>query len=155
MTKYPVVFITGMRSLFFSPRLGSELQDFIAAHGYKVLSPPMPFRSKTQRFFVLKKWLKSQSDKNFHFILSRASYQELKEIFELYPDSTITLVPQDLRNITTQKKQTPLSYWLHQLYFKMMGLSAEPFSDTLPDKSPEFYDAFLDHCIDLAENESI
>jgi hypothetical protein len=155
MTKYPLVFVTGMRSLFFYPRLGSELQDFVAAHGYKVLSPPMPFRSKNQRFFALSKWLKNQSDKNFHFILSPASYHEFKEIFELFPNSTFTLVPQDLKNITTQKIRTPLSYWLHKLYFKIMGLRAEPFSNTIPDKSAEFYDGFLDHCVELAENEPI
>jgi hypothetical protein len=155
MTKYPVVFVTGMRSLFFYPRLGSELQDFIKAHGYVVLSPPMPFRSKNLRFFILKRWLKNQSDKRFHFILSEKSYEEFKEIFEQYPESTFTIVPKDLSKINSQKMRTPLSYLLHKLYFKMMGLIAEPYSHTLPDKSPEFYDGFLDHCIELAENEPI
>jgi hypothetical protein len=155
LTKYPIVFVTGMRSLFFYTRLGSELQDFIAAHGYAVLSPPMPFRSKNLRFFTLKKWLKTQPDTRFHFILSQASYEEFKEILELYPNSTFTIVPKDLNKVSSNKISTPLSYLLHKLYFTIMGLFVEPYLHTLPDKSPEFYDAFLDHCIELAENEPI
>ena len=45
MTKHPLVFLTGIRSLFYYEKLGALLQDFIAAHGYVVKSPVLPFRS--------------------------------------------------------------------------------------------------------------
>ena len=44
MTRNPLVFITGPRSLFFYEKLGGTLQDFVAAHGYVVLNPVLPFR---------------------------------------------------------------------------------------------------------------
>lgn len=155
MTKYPIVFVTGLRSLFFYERLGSELQDYVAAHGYVVLSPPMPFKSKSQRQLILEKWLLLRKEKHFHFILSEQSFNELSEVFKNYPHSTFTKVPADLKKYPHKKISTPFKYWLHILYLKILGYKADKFEQTLPDKSTEFYNGFLDHCVELAENESI
>ncbi|MBY0555232.1 hypothetical protein K2P97_11930 [bacterium] len=155
MTKYPIVFVTGLRSLFFHDKLASELQDYIAAHGYIVLSPPMPFKNKNHRKFILEKWLQQQKEEQFHFILGEQTFGEFSEIFKNFPESTFTIAPHDFKKNLQKKISTPLSYRLHSLYLMCLGSTAEPYEQTLPDKSTEFYDGFLDHCIELAENESI
>lgn len=154
MTKYPLVFITGLRSLFYHKKLASDLQDFIAAHGYVVLSPVMPFRSKELRQLQLKKWLSQQTVSTFHFILGEDTYAELQAVFTPYSSSSFTLIPRDLKH----KESTPspsLQYCLHQIFCRLTGNKAEAYEQVLPYKSLEFYDRFLDHCIELAENEDL
>lgn len=155
LTKYPLVFLTGVRSLFFYEKLGGFLQDFIAAHGYVVESPVLPFRSRKARKACLRHWLGQQSSKKFHFILSRNTFEEFRELFKNYEDSTFTIISKDLIPVQHELAREPLSYRLHRLICRVYRLPAEPFNQTLQDKSTEFYDRFLDHCIELAENESI
>lgn len=152
LTKYPLVFITGKRSLFHHEKLGGELQDFIAAHGYVVMSPAMPFRNKASRYKHLESWLKNQKTKKFHFILGEQSYHEFAELLKQYPDSTKTLTAKNFASINTK---TDFLYRLHEVCCKFYGVSADPYNETLPEKNIEFYNRFLDHCIELAENDVI
>lgn len=149
MTKHPLVFLTGIRSLFFYEKLGADLQDFIAAHGYVVKSPVLPFRSSELRQKTLLAWLTEQNEQHFHFVLSEATQKEFREIFKSYPNCTFTLT----RFNTTSKE--PLAYKFHRFFCAAVGVSADPYNDTLPDKSTAFYDRFLDRCVELAENETL
>lgn len=153
LTKYPLVFITGTRSLFFYEKLGEQLQTFIAAHGYMVLSPAMPFRSSHRKKY-LAEWLKQQKYQQFHFVLSRQSHKELSGPLKDYLNSTFTLTTEIL-NPPNKKLSEPLSYQAHKLFCLALGATSDPYNETLQDKSTEFYDRFLDHCIELAENEAI
>lgn len=152
MTKYPLVFITGTRSLFFFEKLGGNLQDYIAAHGYVVLNPILPFRSRSLRKLSLKNWLSSQNNKRFHFVLSRNTHQEFDSILNEYKDSSFT-ISDDLKMPSVPTE--PLQYKLHRLFCRLQGHTPAVYCSTLPDKSTEFYERFLDHCIELAENEDI
>lgn len=147
MTKHPLVFLTGIRSLFFYEKLGADLQRFIAAHGYVVKSPVLPFRSSELRRKALRTWLADQSSQHFHFVLSVATQNEFAEIFRSYPNCTFTL------SICNSTLQEPLIYKFHRLFCCVSGISADPFNETFPDKSAAFYDRFLDRCVELAENE--
>ena len=150
MTKHPLVFLTGIRSLFFYEKLGADLQDFIAAHGYVVKSPVLPFRSPHLRKQALLAWLDfEQNERQFHFVLSEATQKEFAEIFKAYPNCTFTLTS---FNSTLRE---PLAYKLHRLFCNSLGFSADPFNATFPDKSSVFYDRFLDRCVELAENETL
>lgn len=155
LTKYPLVFLTGIRSLFFYEKLGGPLQDFIAAHGYAVLSPALPFRSKNLRKAYLQHWFKQQESKQFHFILSEKTFDEFRDILKDYPASSFTVTSRDLGRYELNSPKEPFSYKLHKLFCRAFGAKADFYSQTLQDKSPEFYDRFLDHCIELAENEII
>lgn len=155
MTKYPLVFVTGIRSLFYHEVLGHDLQKFIAAHGYEVLSPSMPFRSKKLRKLRLQQWLRQQKSGTFHFILSKNSYNELSEMLNEMKNSTFTLTDKNISYEHSVSFSEPISYKLHRIFCRISGTPADPYKDTLPDKSTEFFDRFLDHCIDLAENEDI
>ena len=149
LTKYPLVFISGPRSLFHYARFAGDAQDYLAAHGYRVFAPVMPFRSKALRELVLRKWLESQPEKEFHFFLSPATRAEFKSVFENYKNSTFTS-PADFAETS---KSEPLQYILHKFFCFLNQSKAEPYNDTAPFTSPRFLDRILDHCIDLAENE--
>ncbi len=152
MTKYPLVFVSGIRSLFFYEKLGAELQVFIKAHGYVVLYPIIPFRARALRKQVFRQWLDRQECKQFHFVLSQNTAKEFADLLKQYPDSTLTLTD-TLRNISENPATETFSYKLHRLFCAVLGLKVDSFEATLPIKTLEFYDRFLDRCVELAENE--
>ena len=149
LTKYPLVFVSGPRSLFHYSRYAGDLQDYLAAHGYRVFAPVMPFRSRALREIVLKNRLESLSEKNFHFFLSPATRAEFSPLFQNYTDSTFT----NTADFAQDSVSAPLQYGLHKFFCFLKQTKAEPYKDTVPFTSPQFFDRILDHCIELAENE--
>lgn len=149
LTKYPLAFISGPRSLFHHERLGAGLQDFLAAHGYRVFCPVLPFRSSALRREVLRKWLAVQVDKNFHFFLSPKTQMEFGDLLQSGPETTFT----NAADFAKESPSTPLHYRLHELFCLMNQTRADSFKDTVPFESRAFCDRILDHCIELAENE--
>lgn len=156
LTRYPLVFITGLRSLFHYRPLAKDLQDFLIAHGYRVLCPAMPFRQLEQRQNYLLAWLKAQPEQQFHFVLGEQTAAELAGVLNLFPDSTVTTIPGQLKGLHEQKEcPVPLAYLLHRAYCQLSLLKPSPYHETLPVVSQEFLERFLDHCIELAENDYI
>lgn len=152
LTKYPLVFVSAPRSLFYHEKLGGQLQDFIEAHGYMVFSPAMPFRSTALRRQYLSQWLSRQNFTAYHFIMADQTYNELKDVLPQTEGCTFTRLPTIRLKDETQE---PLSYQLHRLFSKTMGTLTPPHDQVLLNRSLEFYDRFLDHCVDLAENEAL
>lgn len=151
LTRYPLVFITGPRSLFWSKRLASDLQDYIEAHGYQVLCPVLPFRGPT-RSKSLQNWFKRQPNHKFHIFLSSTSAQEFKEVLAGIHSVSVTLTDSFIDS-SSLKPTTPFSYQLHTLFSKLNRTDSDPFHHTLNWSDPSLYDRFLDHCVELAENE--
>ena len=152
MTKNPIVFLNGPRSLFFYEKLGGNLQEFIAEHGYQVLCPPLPFRGTALRKKVLSSWLERQNGKAFHFVLGPRTRDEFNDLIEKIPESTITL-SDNFTVADNGKKIAPLQYRLHQLFCRFFGTISEDYTSTFPDKNRQIYERFLDRCVELAENE--
>ncbi len=152
LTRFPLVFVTGPRSLFHHSLLCASLQDYLAAHGYVVRSPVLPFRSKIAREFHLRRWLGNQPENRFHFVLGETTFKEFSKIFAEFPDSTFTRLPRDFPAPPTAVR---LSYQLHRFFCAAFGTETGPYSETLPDQSTGTLDRFLDHCIELAENELV
>lgn len=152
MTRNPLVFITGPRSLFFYEKLGDTLQDFIAAHGYVVLNPVLPFRGESRKK-ALARFLENRQEKAFHFILSHHTEKEFSQVLQKYSGSTFTFAD-DFQKYFGNKTISPgLKYRMHQLFCKLNGTAADDFSAVFPEKNVVLYDRFLDRCIELAENE--
>ena len=152
MTKNPIVFLNGPRSLFFYEKLGGTLQDFIAEHGYQVFCPPLPFRGSKLRKTALDRWLQSQNSKTFHFVVGPKTFDEFKDLLVNFPDSTITL-SESFTAAGETNKITPLQYQLHVMFCRISNAIPEEYSCTFPDKSRQIYERFLDRCVELAENE--
>lgn len=167
LTRSPLVFISGPRSLLSPQKMGTFLQDYLQAHGYQVLSPWMPFRSKKHRKMALLNWLEKNKAKNFHFVMAEETWLELSDVIGTFfhPHSTVTLVnlksdpplqfflTTTLQYFKSDPTQAPLFYRLHTVFSAFMGAQALPYAQTLLEKNKAVYDRFLDHCIQLAENE--
>jgi hypothetical protein len=167
LTRSPLAFISGPRSLFAPQKMATDLQEFVQAHGYQTESPWLPFRSTSQRKAFLHDWLLKNKSRSFHFFMAADTWNELQMILEenFHPFSTITIINRkentsrshlenvELHSFAVEECSSPILYQLHQLFCKVMGTNALNYEETLLAKDPTLYDRFLDHCIDLAENE--
>lgn len=167
LTRSPLVFISGPRSLFAPQKMAADLQNFVQAHGYQIESLWLPFRSIPQRKVFLQRWLQKNKSRSFHFFLASDTWRELQAQLEdnFHPYSTFTVINRkadtprshlenvELHSFSTEVRSSPVLYQLHRLFCKAMGSEALPYEETLLAKDPTLYDRFLDHCIYLAENE--
>jgi hypothetical protein len=154
LTKAPLVFLTGPRSLFFYSRLGAELQDYLAAHGYQVVNVPLPFRSQTNRQFALTRWYEQQSGNNGqHFILGPETYFEFKTQLDQIPNSSLTIISKQFIAPKIPAWRIPMMYRLHQWFCQFYRIKPERYENTLSVSDSQVYDRFLDHCVELAEDE--
>ncbi len=136
LTKDPLVFISGPRSLFSTQKIGHDLQEFIEAHGYQVAPCWMPYRSRGARKRVIQQWLNARQKQRFHLILGASTWIELKETIKNYPQNlaTVTVIysteqftGKHSEAATIYKFQNiarvPFHYCLHETfwrYFKML-----------------------------------
>lgn len=133
--------------------MGDELQGFLLAHGYLIQTPALPFRNNERRRKSLSQWLEKNQKNNFHFVLSQMTWNEFKNELIILEHSTFTIIGENFKASDKPKWHTPVSYRLHQLFCFLNGYQNEPYEHTLPSDSIGFYNQFLDHFINLAENE--
>lgn len=153
LTKAPICFITGPRSIFHFKEIGSELQEFLYAHGYLIRKIPLPFRNPQQRRQVFQRWLDQNRSQNFHFVMSQQTWNEFQNELQTLKKSTYTILGENFEVPLKTKWQIPLTYKLHQIFCFLDRVQAEPFEQTIPNDSYAIYNRFLDHFINLAENE--
>ncbi|MBC7741278.1 MAG: hypothetical protein H7061_03715 [Bdellovibrionaceae bacterium] len=153
LTKAPLVFVPGPRSLFYYEPVGQEVQHYLSEHGYQVLSLPLPFRSRPQRQLVFQRWLEAKKNQPFHFIMGPETFAEFNNQIQFQPESTFTVIGQDFIIDSTRSGGGPLIFRAHQLFCRIFGVKPERYEHTLKLTNDSDYDRFLDHCVQLAENE--
>lgn len=176
LTRFPLVFLSGPRSLFSPFKMAHGLQDFIAAHGYVVVPLALPFRDSIQRQQALSRWLNEKKSQNFHFVMAAPTWFEFQNqltsrLNVITLESTLTLICSDpdsfnLNELPSVKDKIhifnpesefetspPFNYQLHQWFCRCLGCPAVTYSQTLLKADKLIYDRFLDHCIELAEND--
>ncbi len=168
MTKSPLIFVPGPRSLLFYKKPFGILPEFLFEHGYQTLVLPLPFQGKARRQQALQEWLASNNLKNFHFIADHTTYHEFSNIAlesqtlsvtvitssetnsnPPIPKTTYFLIPNNI----FQNVATPLSFRVHQVFCWLQKQPVTSYARTFSNSSRQTLDRFLDHCIKLAENE--
>jgi len=84
MTKHPLLFITGKRSLFYFLKYWNQLPEYLISHGYEVYVLPLPWRKEHLRRKALRRFLSEKSEQNqkFHLFFDSSSYQDLAALFK-------------------------------------------------------------------------
>ena len=161
LTKNPLVFIPGPRSLFFYQRPFGDLPRFLFEHGYVTSTLSLPFRGHRLRYLYFQNWLKLQSGKKFHFILDKISFDHMKNLLANPSTETVTVISinehmrfENAQTWTPLVKSRPtFKYLLHQIFSNIFGTKTPSYSETFSDGNLVNYNRFLDHCIKLAEND--
>lgn len=157
LTRRPLYFLTGPRSLFYYRNPWKDLHNFLYQHGYKVSVIKLPFQSHSDRKIYLKSFI-SQMDQA-HFFCDAITYQELKPLLDQTERSTITVfseinlhyLPDTHHQILMNHKVKSLSYVLHQIYLKLKKISTPSAAEVGLKIPAKTYDKILDHCVKLAE----
>ena len=85
ITRWPILFITGPRSIFYFQSYWNTLPQFLAQHGYEVINFDLPWRGSERRRKVLRQFLLEHQEtqftqSKFHFFIDGQSAQDLKHI---------------------------------------------------------------------------
>lgn len=86
LTRHPVVFITGPRSLFYFRRYWNAYPEILAEHGYEVFLLPLPWQGP-QRENKMQEFLNTRpaETRGFHFICDSVTAEEMASLFEHSP----------------------------------------------------------------------
>lgn len=82
LTRAPLVFIPGKRSLFYFLAYWNEIPHWLASHGYEVFLMPLPWSNDKKRMQAFRKFLamKSQNKEFFHLFLDQSSLAMVKTL---------------------------------------------------------------------------
>lgn len=140
LTRYPLVFVTGKRSLFYFLSYWNQLPSLLQAHGYETFTLPLPWKNKTSRILALDQFLESQakSGRKFHLIFDSSSAEEIHTILRKKSYHS-------LASVTLMKGQAELHQeWMSSSLTGRLHTPIEEFRiPTLGTRSPLFWKMHL------------
>jgi hypothetical protein len=83
LTRHPVVFLTGPRSLFYHRKYWNTFPALLAEHGYEVFTLSLPWKGAARKR-KMQQFLQDQNqhNKRFHFVLDTATQTELADVLK-------------------------------------------------------------------------
>ena len=131
LTRSPIVFVTGRRSLFYFLNYWNEIPGFLREHGYEVRVCSLPWRGVATRYQLLTQFIES-APRPVHLIADSSSKTEIEK---LLLTKRARLASFEFAEDITGKKNLQHA----------IGLKS--------DRSWTIESKYLDHAIQLAENE--
>lgn len=131
LTRSPIVFVTGRRSLLYFLNYWNEIPGFLREHGYEVRVCSLPWRGSANRFQTLSRFLDSAT-RPVHLIADSTSRAEVEKL--------LLTKRARLASFNFAEEITGQSH-LQQA----IGLKS--------DRNWTIESKYLDHAIQLAENE--
>lgn len=134
LTRWPVVFVTGPRSLFYFSRYWNLYPVYLAEHGYEVFTVHLPWHSSPARRRRFKEFLQAHKNKKYHFVMDSVTLLEMKDLLWTNPTAvTVSEITNagftsSLANFQFRPLEMTatgragfllkLSFWLHRLFVK-------------------------------------
>lgn len=111
LTRHPLVFISGKRSLFYFLAYWNEIPHWLASHGYEVFHLPLPWKNSRKRKQSLQNFLtqKSASGERFHLFLDQSSYNIVKALLQSQDFSCLASVTLIGKETSTEAALAPQS----------------------------------------------
>ena len=84
LTRWPLVFVTGPRSLFYFSTYWNLYTVFLAEHGYEVFTLHLPWSNPQDRKARFEEFLKNQeiAQKHFHFFMDAPTFAEFRDLLK-------------------------------------------------------------------------
>ncbi|MEK2645076.1 hypothetical protein [Bdellovibrio sp. BCCA] len=91
LTRFPLLFVTGPRSIFYFKSYWNIYTLFLAEHGYEVFTLHLPWNNPQQRQERFLYFLKQQETHNrhFHLVLDAVTFQEFEGVIRQHKSSAI------------------------------------------------------------------
>lgn len=80
LTRWPILFVTGPRSLFYFSKYWNHYSSFLAEHGYEVFTLHLPWNKSAERRTRMQEFFKTRSAEGryFHLVVDSFTMEELK-----------------------------------------------------------------------------
>ena len=118
LTRHPVVFLHGRKSLFYFGNYWNFIPQFLMDHGYEIIDLDLPWRDESQREKELLRFLELLKEEQIgaHFIGDITSKKILENGKTKYPEIFKSLNIMGLREVSIPLTgNEPLSFRLHRL----------------------------------------
>lgn len=111
LTRWPLLFVTGPRSIFYFSKYWNVYTSYLAEHGYEVFTLHMPWTKASERLARLQFFLKQQEEKKagFHIVLDSYTKNELEEFLRANPSSVIRSINEIHDGDAFELNKSPLS----------------------------------------------
>lgn len=120
LTRWPILFVTGRRSVFYFSRYWNVYPEFLTEHGYEVYTLHLPWSDARERARRFSEFLRehSRQERRYHLVLDAPSQEEFAALFTNQNFSCIEslngLSPEECVHSALGLGQS-LSYRLHRL----------------------------------------
>ena len=173
LTRYPILFISGYKSLFYFMNYFNHLPDFLKEHGYEVVVLNLAWKAENTRSAQLLHFLKNAESQNkkFHIVYDESIHDEIAPLLiqekydscvsinvlcsqSLKADQSLKAPPIPIFEIIfnpTQLTSVQKAIWtLHRL-FSIGRPTAHPSSIGFGENLETNHLKLLDHSVTLAE----
>lgn len=174
LTRWPILFVTGPRSIFYFSSYWNLYSPFLAEHGYEVFTLHLPWNDLHQRKERFEHFLSQQEDlkRHFHLVVDAPTFTEFQDILRQRKSPSVSSITQicsgDTKSTGLQAfpipkadlemKDSPrgslflhLSYRLHKQVVRRKNLNTLSSLGALPDTAMENSLQLLERAQTLAE----
>jgi hypothetical protein len=163
LTRWPIVFMTGLRSPFYFRNYWNRIPLYLREHGYEVVEHDLPWRNSAARKSELELFLSAAQNQNlrFHFIFDATSVADSEWLAAqrhpvvasntMVTDVSLGLCPATVKDVGINQA---LALYCHRFYLPK-GAVFNPASLGLGSRLPELQveKEFLRLAISLAEKD--
>lgn len=152
LTRYPLVFLSGKRSLFYFMTYWNQIPSYLANHGYEVFLKPLPWSKDELRLEKIHQFLeyKSQQNKPLHLIIDSSSQSQVESLLNQHSYPCV-------RSLSLIQSPTPIPnplFW--KIHLLVTGQNPKQSIHSLGFQlSDSLKTQFLDRCQFLAERDLI
>ncbi len=118
MTRWPVLFVTGRRSVFYFSKYWNIFPEFLAEHGYEVYTLHLPWSKQNSRLQSLRDFISDHQSKNrfYHLVVDGPTYREFASVWQENPSCFVSIneVTAGARKTSRLGLLTQASYTFHR-----------------------------------------
>lgn len=121
LTRYPLLFVHGKKSIFYFKNYWNLYPVFLAEHGYEVYHLTLPWRNSVERQNDFNKFSSQlESKKKIHLIVDEPTFAELETIIPRYDNFlSVTVL---CNNPSKTSKISPYKIPHHEIYCVQQGM---------------------------------
>ncbi|MCB0394297.1 MAG: hypothetical protein KDD25_07045 [Bdellovibrionales bacterium] len=160
LTRYPIVFVHGASSPFYFGRYWNQIPKYLHEHGFEIIEWKIGVRDSISREVCFRESIRKLSVKypKAHFFVTPNDHRTFRQVFKDINEKYNLMTPNDVQMNDSKSWASPYFYFIeypHKLWLKAFGhnLDFTLFKLGNSFKVKSTLDAYLDHCIQIAEHD--
>ncbi|UOF02354.1 hypothetical protein [Bdellovibrio reynosensis] len=108
LTRWPILFVTGPRSIFYFSKFWNLHPVFLTEHGYEVFTVHLPWKNADQRRQRFEEFLSQQENhkRHFHLVVDSPTFTELESVLRGRRSSAIKSITEMTDDSSKQESKS-------------------------------------------------